>query len=179
MFSVTPNKLGLLQKINFIVLKSFFFNRITVKRYKKTILNFFFKAGDILTLNIVRLEKNFKTLQKKPTSQKVVGRVLAKYNKGLHSYFILRNVYSGIPIEYTFTIISPMILSIRVLQSFRRIKFRAKVYFFRFLSNTRNKIKFKFVNKTIDLERYKQRTLRNFNKNYNTNILYKILNLIF
>jgi ribosomal protein L19 len=178
MFSDSINKLDSLQKINFMILKSFFFGRITIKGYKKTSLNYFFRVGDIITMSIVRLEKSFKTLQKKPTSQKVVGRVIAKYRKNIHSFFILRNVYAGVPIEYTFTIYSPMILSLRVLHIHRRMQYRSKVYFFRELSNPRNRIKFKFVNKTLKLRRYKQRSLSTLNFKYQNSKLFSLLKLI-
>jgi len=179
MFSVDINKLGLQRKLDYFVFKSYFFNRLIIKGYRKSKFNFFFNAGDILSLNIVRLEKKVKSLQLRPTSQRVVGRVLAKYNKGIHSYFILRNVYSGVPVEFTFPLFSPMILSIKLLQTFRRIVFRSKVYFYRDLPNPRNKIKFKFLNKPLKYSRYKQRKIRNLNFNYNSSILYRTLSHLF
>jgi len=65
----------------------------------------------------------------KTNTQRSVGLVIAKRNKGLGSNFIIRNAENGIGYEHFFFTHSPMIKNIEVLDHARRR--RAKLYYLR------------------------------------------------
>ena len=70
MFFFSKNNLGNLEKLDFMVLKHFLLNRMLTKGFRNASLNYNFRTGDILYLNIIRLEKKFKSLHFKPTGQR-------------------------------------------------------------------------------------------------------------
>jgi hypothetical protein len=96
MFYTSVEGFGNMQKLEFMVLKHFFLNRMLTKGYRKASLNYNFNSGDILVLNIIRLEKKYKSLQIKPTTQRCSwSRIVQGIIRRCIRIFILRNVYSG------------------------------------------------------------------------------------
>ena len=87
MFSCNLQRNSSLQKLNFIVFKNCFFNRLLNHNYNYRFYDVFFVVGDIISLEVLRLESKFKSNLKHVTVHRYIGRVIAKYNKGINSSF--------------------------------------------------------------------------------------------
>lgn len=87
----------------------------------KTIPNF--RAGDTVSVATRVVEGN------RTRIQNFEGVVIAKRNRGLNSSFIVRKISSGVGVERTFQLYSPLIESITVVR--RGDVRRAKLYYLR------------------------------------------------
>lgn len=87
----------------------------------KTIPNF--RAGDTVSVATRVVEGN------RTRIQNFEGVVIAKRNRGLNSSFIVRKISSGMGVERTFQLYSPLIESITVVR--RGDVRRAKLYYLR------------------------------------------------
>ena len=72
--------------------------------------------------------------------------VIARRNRGLNSSFIVRKISSGVGVERTFQLYSPLVASIQVVR--RGDVRRAKLYYLRERSGKSARIKEKIVRKT-------------------------------
>lgn len=97
----------------------------------KTIPNF--RAGDTVSVATRVVEGN------RTRIQNFEGVVIAKRNRGLNSSFIVRKISSGVGVERTFQLYSPLIESITVVR--RGDVRRAKLYYLRNRSGKSARIK--------------------------------------
>jgi len=97
----------------------------------KTIPNF--RAGDTVNVATRVVEGN------RTRIQNFEGIVIAKRNRGLNSSFIVRKISSGVGVERTFQLYSPLIESITVVR--RGDVRRAKLYYLRERSGKAARIK--------------------------------------
>jgi large subunit ribosomal protein L19 len=97
----------------------------------KTIPNF--RAGDTVSVATRVVEGN------RTRIQNFEGVVIAKRNRGLNSSFIVRKISSGVGVERTFQLYSPLIESIKVVR--RGDVRRAKLYYLRNRSGKSARIK--------------------------------------
>ncbi|MCX7945960.1 MAG: 50S ribosomal protein L19 [Hydrogenophilus sp.] len=82
-----------------------------------------FRAGDTVSVAVRVIEGN------RTRVQNFEGIVIAKRNRGLNSSFIVRKISSGVGVERTFQLYSPLIESITVVR--RGDVRRAKLYYLR------------------------------------------------
>lgn len=87
MFSICLQKKSSLDKLNYMVFKSCFINRLLNHNYNDRFYDVFFSVGDIISLEVLRLENKFKSNLNHVTVHRYIGRVIAKYNKGINSSF--------------------------------------------------------------------------------------------
>ncbi|MBI5781142.1 MAG: 50S ribosomal protein L19 [Rhodocyclales bacterium] len=99
-----------------------------------------FRAGDTVAVQVKVKEGNRERLQS------FEGVVIAKRNRGLNSSFIVRKISSGVGVERTFQLYSPLVASIQVVR--RGDVRRAKLYYLRERSGKSARIKEKIVRKT-------------------------------
>ena len=92
-----------------------------------------FAAGDTVVVNVNVVEGERKRVQA------YEGVVIAKKNRGLNSSFIVRKISSGVGVERTFQLYSPLIASIEVKR--RGDVRRAKLYYLRDRSGKSARIK--------------------------------------
>lgn len=74
-------------KVDFSLMKLYFLNRLINNNYNNNYYDIFFSVGDIISLEVLRTENKFKSLLKHTTVHRYIGRVIAKYNKGINSSF--------------------------------------------------------------------------------------------
>ena len=82
-----------------------------------------FRAGDTVAVQVKVKEGNRERLQT------FEGVVIARRNRGLNSSFIVRKISSGVGVERTFQLYSPLVASIQVVR--RGDVRRAKLYYLR------------------------------------------------
>ena len=99
-----------------------------------------FRAGDTVAVQVKVKEGNRERLQT------FEGVVIARRNRGLNSSFIVRKISSGVGVERTFQLYSPLVASIQVVR--RGDVRRAKLYYLRERSGKSARIKEKIVRKT-------------------------------
>ena len=99
-----------------------------------------FRAGDTVAVQVKVKEGNRERLQT------FEGVVIARRNRGLNSSFIVRKISSGVGVERTFQLYSPLVASIQVMR--RGDVRRAKLYYLRERSGKSARIKEKIVRKT-------------------------------
>ena len=99
-----------------------------------------FRAGDTVAVQVKVNEGNRERLQT------FEGVVIARRNRGLNSSFIVRKISSGVGVERTFQLYSPLVASIQVVR--RGDVRRAKLYYLRERSGKSARIKEKIVRKT-------------------------------
>ena len=99
-----------------------------------------FRAGDTVAVQVKVKEGNRERLQA------YEGVVIARRNRGLNSSFIVRKISSGVGVERTFQLYSPLVASIQVVR--RGDVRRAKLYYLRERSGKSARIKEKIVRKT-------------------------------
>eukprot|EP00035_Acanthoeca_spectabilis_P038768 m.56042 g.56042 ORF g.56042 m.56042 type:complete len:274 (-) comp9289_c0_seq1:89-910(-) len=75
------------------------------------------------------LRVHYQEARSRPVVRKIVGRCVAKVNRGLGSNFTIRNVVEGVPFEMRFDVHQPLLLKVEVLELARRR--RAKLYYLR------------------------------------------------
>ncbi|MDV3167203.1 MAG: 50S ribosomal protein L19 [Vigna little leaf phytoplasma] len=85
-----------------------------------------FKAGDIIKVSLSIEEGNKKRIQI------FEGLVIKRKGSGINANFTVRKVYSGVGVERTFPIHSPLCEKIEVIR--RGVVRRAKIYYVRNLS---------------------------------------------
>ncbi|KND62706.1 50S ribosomal protein L19 [Candidatus Phytoplasma phoenicium] len=93
-----------------------------------------FKTGDLVKVFLKIEEGNKKRIQ---TFEGLV--IKRKGNKGINENFTVRKVYSGIGVERTFSIHSPLYEKIEIIR--RGIVRRSKIYYIRNLSTKSIQIK--------------------------------------
>jgi large subunit ribosomal protein L19 len=98
-----------------------------------------FRAGDTVAVQVKVKEGNRERLQT------FEGVVIARRNRGLNSSFIVRKISSGVGVERTFQLYSPLVASIQVVR--RGDVRRAKLYYLRERSGKAARIKEKIVRK--------------------------------
>ncbi|MDD2408141.1 MAG: 50S ribosomal protein L19 [Tepidiphilus sp.] len=98
-----------------------------------------FRAGDTVAVQVKVKEGNRERLQT------FEGVVIARRNRGLNSSFIVRKISSGVGVERTFQLYSPLVASIQVVR--RGDVRRAKLYYLRERSGKSARIKEKIVRK--------------------------------
>ncbi len=96
-----------------------------------------FRAGDTVAVQVKVKEGNRERLQT------FEGVVIARRNRGLNSSFIVRKISSGVGVERTFQLYSPLVASIQVVR--RGDVRRAKLYYLRERSGKSARIKEKLV----------------------------------
>jgi large subunit ribosomal protein L19 len=92
-----------------------------------------FKPGDTVVVNVNVVEGDRKRVQA------YEGVVIARKSRGLNSAFIVRKISSGVGVERTFQLYSPLIASIEVKR--KGDVNRAKLYYLRQLSGKAARIK--------------------------------------
>jgi large subunit ribosomal protein L19 len=98
-----------------------------------------FRPGDTVVVQVKVKEGNRERLQT------FEGVVIARRNRGLNSSFIVRKISSGVGVERTFQLYSPLVASIQVVR--RGDVRRAKLYYLRERSGKAARIKEKIVRK--------------------------------
>ena len=99
-----------------------------------------FAPGDTVIVNVKVKEGTRERLQA------YEGVVIAKRNRGLNSAFIVRKISSGVGVERTFQLYSPLVASIQVVR--RGDVRRAKLYYLRERSGRSARIKEKLPGKS-------------------------------
>jgi ribosomal protein L19 len=134
MFYLNTKSLNSLEKINFIVFKSLIINRLLNFNYNDRLYNVFFTVGDIIELEVLRIESKFKSILKHVTIHRYIGRVIAKNNKGINTSFYIKKCLSWeFPLNLIFLLFSPLIVSFlfRYYKILGVFFFHSKLYVFR------------------------------------------------
>lgn len=87
MFNISLQKVSSVNKLTFMIFKNCFINRLLNHNYNDQFYDIFFSVGDIISLEVLRLENKFKSSLKHVTVHRYIGRVIARYNKGINSSF--------------------------------------------------------------------------------------------
>ena len=102
-----------------------------------------FRAGDTVAVQVKVKEGNRERLQT------FEGVVIARRNRGLNSSFIVRKISSGVGVERTFQLYSPLVASIQVVR--RGDVRRAKLYYLRERSGKSARIKEKLTRRVKEI----------------------------